>query len=93
MGFWCGQRPGSGAMTVMRSSTGWKVKSDELTALCAEPMSWLCFQLMEQTKPEPATPPHLDSILSLLSWKEEAIKRAPSDHCSEPHTHSLVAQR
>lgn len=81
VGLLCGQRPSSGVMTVMGLSTGWKVKSVKLTALWAEPKSWLCFQLMEQTKPEPATPPHLDSILSLLSWKEEAMIRAPSGHC------------
>lgn len=41
----------------------------------------------------PATPPLLGSVLSLLSWPQEAVIRIPSGHCEWTQTHSLGPQR
>lgn len=41
----------------------------------------------------PATSPLLGSVLSLLSWTQEAVIRTPSGHCEWTQTHSLGPQK
>ena len=87
VGFWCGRgqavvNEGRGLLSRVE---GWIRPTLQPFVLKLSP--GFCFQFMEQTKPKPATPPHLGFILSLL--KKKQLSEPPLVTVSAPQTHSL----